>query len=105
MAPDAVDTHAADLAPDHRPQENPLTATITRRLWQMITNPIGVILLVFILFNRVGGDPGYVRAGKISSAEEVANIRKQRGADQPYCAQRGAFAVATRSWAQGRRGK
>jgi peptide/nickel transport system permease protein len=71
----------------------------------MIPNPIGVILLVFILFDWVGGDPAYVHAGKISSAEEIANIRKQRGADQPYCVQRGAFAIATRSWAQGRRGK
>jgi ABC-type dipeptide/oligopeptide/nickel transport system permease component len=105
MAPDAVDTHAADLAPGHRPQENPLTATITRRMWQMIPNPIGVILLVFTLLNWVGGDPAYVHAGRISGAEEIANIRKQRGADQPHYVQRGAFAIATRSWAQGRRGK
>jgi ABC-type dipeptide/oligopeptide/nickel transport system permease component len=104
MAPDAVDTHAADLAPGHRPQENPLTATITRRLWQMIPNPIGVILLVFILFNWVGGDPAYVRA-KISSAEEIANISKQRGVDQTYSVRRGVFAIATTSRAQGRRGK
>ncbi len=105
MAPDAVDTHAADVAPGHRPQENPLTATITRRLWQMIPNPTGVILLVFILFNWVGGDPAYVHAGRISSTEEIANISKQRGADQPCSVQRGAFAIATTSRAQGRRGE
>jgi peptide/nickel transport system permease protein len=71
----------------------------------MIPNPIGVTLLVLILFKWVGGDPVYVHAGNISTAEEIANIRKPRGADQPHSVQRGAFAIATRSWAQGRRGK
>ena len=53
-----------------------MTAYITRRLWQMIPTLLGVILLVFILFNLGGGDPAYVLAGKISSAEQIANIRK-----------------------------
>ncbi len=43
-----------------------MTAYIIRRLWQMIPTMLGVILLVFILFNAVGGDPAYVLAGKIS---------------------------------------
>jgi peptide/nickel transport system permease protein len=46
-----------------------------------------VILLVFILFNWVGGDPAYVLAGKISSAEQIENIRRQLGVDQPYYVQ------------------
>jgi hypothetical protein len=46
-----------------------------------------------------------IHAGKISSVEEIANIRKQRGADQPYYAQRGAFIIATTPQAQGRRGQ
>jgi ABC-type dipeptide/oligopeptide/nickel transport system permease component len=86
-------------------RENPLTAYITRRLWQMIPNLLGAILLVFILFNWVGGDPAYVHAGKISGAEEIANISKQRGVDQPCYVQQGAFMVATTSRAQGRRGQ
>ncbi|MGH8714117.1 MAG: ABC transporter permease, partial [Casimicrobiaceae bacterium] len=50
-----------------------MTAYIIRRLWQMIPTVLGVILLVFILFNWVGGDPAYVLAGKISSAEQIEN--------------------------------
>src|SRR5271170_6418342 len=57
---------------------------IIRRLWQMIPTLLGVILLVFILFNWVGGDPAYVLAGKISNAEQIENIRRQLGVDQPY---------------------
>ncbi|MEO8738359.1 MAG: ABC transporter permease [Casimicrobiaceae bacterium] len=60
---------------------------IIRRLWQMIPTLLGVILLVFILFNFVGGDPAYVLAGKISSAEQIENIRRQLGIDQPYYVQ------------------
>jgi peptide/nickel transport system permease protein len=68
-----------------------MTAYIIRRLWQMIPTLLGVILLVFILFNWVGGDPAYVLAGKISSAEQIENIRKQLGVDQPYIVQLGIF--------------
>src|SRR5512132_4177478 len=62
-------------------------AYIIRRVWQMIPTILGVILLVFLLFNWIGGDPAYVLAGKISSAEQIANIRKQLGVDQPYYVQ------------------
>jgi len=64
-----------------------MTAYIIRRVWQMIPTLLGVILLVFILFNWVGGDPAYVLAGKISSAEQIENIRRQLGVDQPYYVQ------------------
>ena len=60
-----------------------MTAYIIRRLWQMIPTMLGVILLVFILFNWVGGDPAYVLAGKISNQEQIDNIRRQLGVDQP----------------------
>src|SRR6476659_6312030 len=64
-----------------------MAAYIVRRLWQMIPTLLGVILLVFILFNWVGGDPAYVLAGKISSQEQIENIRRQLGVDQPYWVQ------------------
>ncbi len=64
-----------------------MTAYIIRRVWQMIPTLLGVILLVFILFNWVGGDPAYVLAGKISSAEQIENIRRQLGVDQPFYVQ------------------
>ncbi len=61
-----------------------MAAYVIRRLWQMIPTLAGVILLIFFLFNWVGGDPAQVLAGKISNPEQIANIRKQLGVDQPY---------------------
>jgi peptide/nickel transport system permease protein len=60
-----------------------MSAYIVRRLWQMIPTMLGVIVLVFILFNWIGGDPAYVLAGKISNQEQIDNIRRQLGVDQP----------------------
>jgi peptide/nickel transport system permease protein len=62
-------------------------AYIIRRLWQMLPTMAGVVLLVFLLFNWVGGDPAYILAGKMANAEAIANIRKQLGVDQPYWVQ------------------
>ena len=64
-----------------------MTAYIVRRMWQMIPTMLGVILLVFVLFNWVGGDPAYVLAGKISNQEQIDNIRRQLGVDQPVWVQ------------------
>ena len=61
-----------------------MTAYVIRRIWQMIPTIFGVILLIFLLFNWVGGDPAQVLAGKISNPEQIANIRKQLGVDEPY---------------------
>ena len=68
-----------------------MTAYIVRRIWQMIPTMLGVVLLVFFLFNWVGGDPAYVLAGKISNQEQIDNIRRQLGVDQPYYVQLGIF--------------
>jgi len=64
-----------------------LLAYTLRRLWQFVPTLAGVILLVFFLFNWVGGDPAYLLAGKISSPEMIANISKQLGVDEPYAMQ------------------
>src|SRR5512147_583972 len=69
-----------------------MTAYIIRRVWQMIPTMLGVIVLVFFLFNWVGGDPAYVLAGKISNQEQIDNIRRQLGVDQPYWVQLLIFA-------------
>jgi peptide/nickel transport system permease protein len=68
-----------------------MTAYIVRRLWQMLPTMLGVVLLVFFLFNWVGGDPANVLAGKISNQEQIDNIRRQLGVDQPYWVQLGIF--------------
>jgi peptide/nickel transport system permease protein len=49
----------------------------------MIPTMVGVILLVFFLFNWVGGDPAYVLAGLFSSQEQIASIRRELGLDEP----------------------
>ncbi len=82
-----------------------MTAYILRRLWQMIPTLAGVVLLIFFLFNWVGGDPALVLAGKISNPEQIANIRKQLGVDQPAWVQLWIFVTQIvtfdfgRSWA------
>ncbi|QJD91752.1 ABC transporter permease [Duganella dendranthematis] len=62
-------------------------AYIIRRLWQMLPTMLGVVLLLFVLFNWVGGDPAYLLAGKMADADSIANIRRQLGVDQPYYVQ------------------
>jgi len=64
-----------------------MLAYIIRRIWQMIPTMLGVILLIFLLFNWVGGDPAYILAGKMANAEQIENIRQQLGVDQPYYVQ------------------
>ena len=64
-----------------------MLAYITRRIWQMIPTMLGVVLLIFFLFNWVGGDPAYILAGKMANPEQIENIRQQLGVDQPYYVQ------------------
>ncbi|MFZ6864679.1 ABC transporter permease [Undibacterium sp. Ji67W] len=84
-----------------------MIAYILRRLWQMAPTMLGVILLVFFLFNWVGGDPAYILAGKMSNPAQIANIRTQLGIDEPYYVQLWIFIkqIATfnfgNSWSTG----
>ena len=64
---------------------------ILRRLWQMLPTMAGVVVLVFVLFNWVGGDPSYLLAGKMADAQAIAGIRAQLGLDQPWYVQLGIF--------------
>ncbi len=80
---------------------------LLRRIWQMIPTLLGVLLLVFFLFNWVGGDPAYVLAGKISDPVQIANIRHQLGLDEPIYVQLWIFIKQTlcfdfgNSWSTG----
>jgi peptide/nickel transport system permease protein len=60
-----------------------MTAYIIRRILHMGPILLGVVLLLFVLFNWVGGDPAYILAGKVSSAAQIDNIRHQLGLDRP----------------------
>jgi peptide/nickel transport system permease protein len=62
-------------------------AYVLRRLAQMVPTMAGVVLLVFFLFNWVGGDPAYLLAGKMADPAAIENIRRQLGTDQPYATQ------------------
>ena len=78
---------------------------LIRRLWQMIPTLAGVMVLIFVLFNWVGGDPAEQLAGLIADPARVQEIRASLGIDQPWWTQLGLFArqVLTfdfgRSWA------
>ena len=60
---------------------------VLRRILLFVPTLLGVVLLVFLLFNVVGGDPAYMLAGKISHPAQIENIRTQLGIDQPYYVQ------------------
>ena len=68
-----------------------MSAFLLRRLWQMVPTLFGVILLVFVLFNFVGGDPAYLLAGKISNPAQIESIRNQLGLNESYAVQLGIF--------------
>jgi len=82
-------------------------AYVARRLWQMLPTMAGVILLVFFLFNWVGGDPAYVLAGLMSNQEQIDSIRTALGLNEPLYVQLWIFVkqVATfdfgASWTTG----
>src|SRR5256886_13921270 len=70
-----------------RPPRSTLFPYTTLFRSQFAPTLLGVVLLVFFLFNFVGGDPAYLLAGKISNPAQIENIRRQLGVDQPYAVQ------------------
>ena len=86
-----------------------MLAYIAHRVAQFFPTLLGVVLLVFVLFNWIGGDPAYLLAGKMPNPEQIENIRRQLGVDQPYYVQLWIFVkqIATgdfgASWATNER--
>lgn len=60
-----------------------MTAYIVRRLLYSVPTVFGVLVLTFLLFNIIGGDPSLEMAGKGASAETIAEIRHEYGLDKP----------------------
>src|SRR3954453_15618380 len=56
---------------------------ILRRLANVIPTLFGVALIVFVLFNLVGGDPTYQMLGRHANARQIAELRHEYGFDQP----------------------
>lgn len=60
-----------------------LVSYIIRRGLYVIPLVLGVSLLVFILFNVVGGDPTYMMLGKHANQEQIDALRHELGYDLP----------------------
>ncbi len=60
---------------------------LVRRILGAIPIIFGVALVVFILFNVVGGDPALMMVGKHATAQQIADIRHEYGLDQPLIIQ------------------
>ena len=58
-------------------------AYFIRRLLYAVPILFGVALVVFSLFNLVGGDPATMLLGKHATAERVAMVRAELGLDRP----------------------
>ena len=64
-----------------------MLAYIIRRLLNTVPIILGVTLIVFILFNLVGGDPTYQMLGRHANTQQIAELRHEYGFDQPQYVQ------------------
>ena len=60
---------------------------LVRRIIGTIPIVFGVALVVFVLFNIVGGDPALMMVGKHATAQQIADIRHEYGLDKPLLLQ------------------
>ena len=58
-----------------------------RRIFYTIPILLGVCLIIFVLFNLVGGDPTYQMLGKHATAAQIAELRHELGFDRPQIVQ------------------
>jgi peptide/nickel transport system permease protein len=56
---------------------------VVRKLLNSIPVLFGVAVIIFVLFNWVGGDPTYQMLGRHATASQVAELRHEYGFDQP----------------------
>jgi ABC-type dipeptide/oligopeptide/nickel transport system permease component len=64
-----------------------MTQYIVRRLLQMIPITLGILTLVFSLIHLIPGDPAVQIAGENARPEDVEQVRKALGLDQPLWTQ------------------
>jgi peptide/nickel transport system permease protein len=64
---------------------------VARRLLYAVPLLLGVTLITFFLYQRVGGDPVHVMVGKNATAEKKAEVRHRYGFDRPLHEQYGKF--------------
>jgi peptide/nickel transport system permease protein len=56
---------------------------VIRRMFYMIPILLGIALVVFLLFNVVGGDPVLIMVGKHASPQMIEELRHELGLDRP----------------------
>jgi len=56
---------------------------LIRKALGTVPTIFGVSLIVFILFNMVGGDPTYQMLGRHASSQQIQELRHEYGFDQP----------------------
>lgn len=60
-----------------------MLAYVIRRTLYVVPVVLGVAVIIFLIFNLVGGDPVYQILGRHASPEAVAEMRAQLGLDRP----------------------
>ncbi|HRK03414.1 MAG TPA: ABC transporter permease, partial [Oligoflexia bacterium] len=59
-----------------------MMAFVIRRLLYAIPTLFGVCLIIFTLFNLVGGDPAYQMLGKHATETQILELRRELGLDK-----------------------
>ncbi|TFZ05024.1 ABC transporter permease [Ramlibacter rhizophilus] len=65
---------------------------LLRRLLQAVPVLVGVSIAVFLMIHLIPGDPAEMVAGQMATREDVENVRKALGLDQPLLQQYLQFA-------------
>src|SRR5690348_8254907 len=60
-----------------------MLAYVIRKILNTIPTLFGVAVIVFVLFNMIGGDPTYQMLGRHAGAQQIAELRHEYGFDQP----------------------
>jgi peptide/nickel transport system permease protein len=68
-----------------------VTGYVVRRVLMLVPVLFGVSLIIFSILKFIPGDPARVMAGMDASQEDVENVRRQLGLDQPLYVQYGRF--------------
>ena len=56
---------------------------VGKRMLQVVPTTFGIVALVFVLFNVVGGSPAEALLGKNATAESIAAFNRLHGFDKP----------------------
>ena len=60
---------------------------IIRKILNTMSTFLGVAVIVFLLFNVVGGDPTYQMLGRHANLQQIQEVRHEYGFDQPAIVQ------------------